>query len=97
MTNNNAAEAQIQLEVLKYLHENPDALDTAEGICQWWLNSAHTDYASHRVQLALDRLAADGFICKEEMDDGQAAYYRCKADNADGEPQCTEPGQPQIE
>jgi Fe2+ or Zn2+ uptake regulation protein len=70
---------EIQLEVLRYLDENPKALDTTEGIHQWWLQSAFSGYAAESVQAALDQLAIYGFIDSQLFDDGQTAYYRGKA------------------
>jgi len=67
----------IQLEVLGYLEDHPDAFDTVDGIRQWWLLRRLAQYSTDRVQTAIDQLVATGFIEIRLLDDGRCAYSRC--------------------
>lgn len=44
----------IAREIMAYLHLNPSAADTLEGIARWWLQSGEPNLAT--VQRALDDL-----------------------------------------
>lgn len=46
-------------EIVRYFEDHPNAADTMEGICQWWLGSEHS---IANVQAALDRLVARGIV-----------------------------------
>lgn len=48
-------------EMLLYLVEHADAMDTAEGIAQWWL-PAGSVYSQEQVQEVLDELVGRGWL-----------------------------------
>jgi Fe2+ or Zn2+ uptake regulation protein len=73
-------QTEIQAILLGYLEENPNALDTAAGIQQWWLLRRLSQYSVDRVQSALEELTEAGFIKSVVLDDGQAAYGLCQGD-----------------
>jgi len=54
-------EQQIEAAVLGikgYLFEHPNASDTLQGVCDWWLMAHHGTLRAGTVQIALDRLVA---------------------------------------
>ena len=48
-------------ELLGYLRENPDAMDTLTGIAEWWL-PRHVRVGIEQVERALNTLEARGLI-----------------------------------
>jgi hypothetical protein len=69
-------EEELAGAVLDYLEEHPHAMDTFEGIAQWWLagRKVHVDEAS--LAHVLDRLAREGVL--ERIGTGESARYRLK-------------------
>ena len=50
--------------ILQYWIEHPDAKDTRRGIHKWWLPERHSHRGGNEVQMALDVLAARGWLTK---------------------------------
>lgn len=65
---------QIQLEVLEYLGENPNAADTAEGIRQWWLFQRITKLSHEKVKAALEQLKEANLIEALVLDNGDELF-----------------------
>ncbi|MCB1933258.1 hypothetical protein [Accumulibacter sp.] len=61
--------------ILRYLHSHPDAADTVDGICEWWLPS-HWRVDLERVEAALIRLEAQGLLRRRENADRHVLYLR---------------------
>ncbi len=59
--------------ILRYLHLHPDAADTVEGICEWWLPPSWC-VDSQRVEAALARLQAQGLVRRRENADRHVVY-----------------------
>jgi hypothetical protein len=64
-TRDNAS--QIGYEILSYLLEHPDAMDTLEGIVRWWLMEQNIRRQTSRVRRALDDLVNSGFVFEQKM------------------------------
>lgn len=66
--------SDISRELLNYLLKHPEAQDTLEGICQWWLlkQTAYREFV--RVRDTLDRLASEGLVTRKLAVDGRVHY-----------------------
>ena len=67
--------------ILRYLHSHPDAADTVDGICEWWL-PRHWRVDSERVEAALVRMLAQGLVCRRENADHHVVYLRAVRDSS---------------
>ena len=70
--------ARIAADVRKYLELHPHAMDTVEGITNWWLPILRYEEARERVQQALEYLESLGEIARRQMPDGRSLYLRSK-------------------
>lgn len=59
-------------EIMAYLHLNPSASDTLEGIARWWLKSGNPNLVL--VQRALDCLRYSGKLIIVERSSGEIYY-----------------------
>jgi hypothetical protein len=62
--------------ILAYLTEHPQAMDTLEGIAEWWLLRWQVRAVVEGVEAALHRLTEAGLL--EEVGDGPSRLYRVK-------------------
>lgn len=60
--------------ILRYLQSCPDACDTAEGVCQWWIPQQRYIESTQDVIAALDSLVERGRIETHRGADGQVVY-----------------------
>jgi Fe2+ or Zn2+ uptake regulation protein len=67
------------LKILRYLAENPNAADTAEGILQWWLLDRAIVEEEAAMRRALDRLVERNLIVAVEAADARH-HYRLNAE-----------------
>ena len=65
--------------ILGYLKKNPNAMDTIEGITEWWILSENINLNLTNVQNALDTLLAENLIQKKSYN-GQRVYYQLNKD-----------------
>lgn len=61
-------------QILAYLHANPEAQDTLEGIVEWWLLERRIKNQTAKVNEALDFLVAGGLISARTGKDGRTHY-----------------------
>jgi hypothetical protein len=61
-------------QILAYLHANPDAQDTLEGIVEWWLLDQDIRRQTERVEQALAELAGRGLIVARMGSDSRVHY-----------------------
>ena len=61
--------------ILRYLHSHPEAADTVDGICEWWL-PVHWCVDPAIVEAALARLQAQGLVRRRENADQHVVYSR---------------------
>ena len=52
--------------ILGYLHSNPDARDTVDGVEKWWLKGAEIRMDPRTVQQSLDHLVKLGWLISSE-------------------------------
>ena len=64
----------VEVELLRYLSQHPDAQDTVEGIAGWWLLKQRVAYAIATIEKALSELVAKGYMVVEEHGDGRSHY-----------------------
>ena len=67
-------ETDTSYQILAYLHANPDAQDTLEGIVEWWLLDQNIRRQTERVKQALADLTARGLITARMGTDSQVHY-----------------------
>lgn len=60
--------------VLGYLEDHPTAMDTLDGIAEWWVLRQHIDIEVRRVSRVLDALVTEGLL--EECSQGGIRFYR---------------------
>jgi len=79
-SNLSSPDAELAAAILDYLNRRPLAMDTAEGIAEWWLMQQQIHIGFHAVLRAIQDLTAQGLL--EEIGSGGKLYYRLKADEA---------------
>ena len=67
---------EIAEAILRYLAEHPQAMDTVEGIAQWWIMRQQMRVTTTRVTRVLCALTERGLL--EELGDGEHRRYRLK-------------------
>ena len=72
-TDEDAAEKQVAEAIMKYLEEHPHAMDTAEGVADWWLPRDRAPANLELTRRALDRLVASRLLVK--IGEGDRAHY----------------------
>jgi hypothetical protein len=65
----------IAVLLLKYLAAHPDAADSIEGICRWWLPN-HIASRTADVEAVLERLVRTGELTRRQLPDGGVLYAR---------------------
>jgi hypothetical protein len=66
----------MRTELLSYLSEHPSAMDSLEGVVEWWLPRQQVRNAVERVARALEVLTREGLI--EQVSDGERVLYRLR-------------------
>ena len=67
-------DAHVKALVLGYLDDHPTAMDTLDGIAEWWVLRQQIDIEVRRVARALAALVSDGLI--EECEQGGIRFFR---------------------
>jgi hypothetical protein len=60
--------------VLGYLDDHPTAMDTLDGIAEWWILQQQIQIEVKRVSAVLASLVSEGVL--EECDQGNVRFYR---------------------
>ena len=60
--------------VLGYLDDHPTAMDTLDGIAEWWILRQQIEIEVRRVSRVLAMLVSDGVL--EEVNQGGVRFYR---------------------
>ncbi len=60
--------------ILEYLGAHPGAIDTVEGIAQWWFPNANGTVSTQAVLDALCRLITEGNVVARLGPDGRLLY-----------------------
>jgi hypothetical protein len=66
---------------MTYLAEHPEAMDTIEGIAEWWLMRQRIRVSLDALSRVLGRLTHDGLL--EKIGEGENACYRLKMKSQD--------------
>lgn len=74
MSGSDALVRAIAEGIERYLEQHPDAADSAEGICAWWLTPPLGADALPAVLASLAELEARGVVVRTEMT-GMATIY----------------------
>ncbi|MGH7712996.1 MAG: hypothetical protein ACREOG_17020 [Gemmatimonadaceae bacterium] len=71
------SDANLRALVLAYLDDHPTAMDTIDGIAEWWVLRQQIDIEVRRVSRVLALLVTDGVL--EEVNQGGVRFYRRRA------------------
>ncbi len=66
---------RIELEILAYLYEHPQARDTVEGIAEWWISGRIVRKLSREVKKAIADLVKKGFVIERQISDSRYFYH----------------------
>ena len=67
---------EVAESILAYLAEHPQAMDSVEGIAQWWIMRQQVRVTAKTVTRVLRGLAEKGLL--EEFGEGEQRRYRLK-------------------
>ncbi len=67
---------EVAESILAYLAEHPQAMDTVEGIAQWWIMRQQVRVNVTTLARVLQGLADKGLL--EQIGDGEQRRYRLK-------------------
>ncbi len=73
----NAKQEEISRAIVDYLRKNPDAGDTLEGICRWWLEYEKIDTAMEEVAVVLEKLIKEGNVKRQVTSGDNLIYKSC--------------------
>ncbi|MEW5918293.1 MAG: hypothetical protein AB1762_17955 [Gemmatimonadota bacterium] len=68
------ADATLRTLVLAYLDDHPTAMDTIDGIAEWWVLRQQIDIEVRRVSRILELLVSEGVL--EEVSQSGVRFYR---------------------
>jgi hypothetical protein len=66
---------EVALKILRYLAENPNAADTADGVLEWWVLKQSIFEEEEVVERALDRLVEHNLIHSVQLADARKHYH----------------------
>jgi hypothetical protein len=72
-------ESELEEAIRLYLAEHPEAMDTTEGIAEWWLTRQRIRVDLEALMRVLSRLTGEGVL--EQIGQGDLARYRLKSAN----------------
>lgn len=75
MTTRTATQTEVAEIILRYLAAHPEACDSLEGVCDWWLLRQRRDDARSDVAVALADLVAAGKIMVSKGPGGRSLYH----------------------
>ena len=58
----------------RYVALHPQAVDTLEGIRDWWLSDLRSKPSDKELEEALEALVSEGVLVRREMIDGAKLY-----------------------
>lgn len=76
----NDTESDLRRAILGYLAENPDAMDTLEGIARWWVPRQRIQVSVAACARVLEQLVEQGLV--EEVGPGEPKRYRLRSTGA---------------
>jgi hypothetical protein len=75
---------QLMDMIQRYLAQHPNASDSLEGICDWWIPRQKLLEAREDVRKALELLVQAGSVATETTADGQVLYRALRHDEVAG-------------
>ncbi|MBN8998527.1 MAG: hypothetical protein J0H54_03810 [Rhizobiales bacterium] len=76
-------QAYVRFEILSYLERRPHAVDTLDGIAEWWIDAQRARIARATVLAALDQLVAQGEVEKRVLSPSTVVYAKAGEGPAD--------------
>ena len=70
-------DARVRALLLSYLDDHPTAMDTLDGIAEWWLLRQQIEIEVRRVSRALGTLVDEGVL--EEFEQSGVRFFRRRA------------------
>lgn len=70
------------LAILSYLYNNPNSMDTIEGLLHWWMLEQHIKSEKDSLKNIINELVDLGFICKEMNKYSNKIYYRLNKESS---------------
>ena len=67
---------EVQMEILGYLNEHPNAVDSLEAIQQWWLLQRVARNSHSRIRQALDQLVDAQLVERRVLNNGREVYAK---------------------
>lgn len=67
--------------ILRYVATRPNACDTLDGVCQWWIPRQRYFDTRKEVLAALELLTARGELCSRAGADGHVLYRASRHPN----------------
>lgn len=74
MRNDESDIAKVREAILLYLRSNPNAVDSLEGVMDWWLPRAYKKVNEAKIEQILEQLIAEGQVTKTILVDGTILY-----------------------
>ncbi len=74
-----SSDGELARELLDYLAEDSGAMDTLQGIAEWWLLRQRVRMVVRQVERVLLRLTAEGAL--EAVGSGPTRRYRLRRDD----------------
>lgn len=72
------SEESLAHSVMRYLSEHPNAMDTLDGIAEWWIMRQQVRVDVEKLTRVLARLTENGRL--DKIGSGDKARYRLKSD-----------------
>ena len=72
----NESESDLRRAVVEYLEENPEAMDTLEGIAEWWVMRQRIRTSVSTIERVVRRLVDEGLL--EQVGPPQRPRFRLK-------------------
>jgi hypothetical protein len=76
----NESESDLRRAVIGYLEENPEAMDTLEGIAEWWVMRQRIRTSVSTIARVVRRLVDEGLL--EELGPRERPRFRLKGSGA---------------
>ncbi len=76
MENSGSDITKLREAILNYLQQNPNAVDSLEGITNWWLPQAYKKMDEAKIEQVLKQLIGEGLVRKTPLVDGTILYKR---------------------
>jgi hypothetical protein len=75
-TNVHVTGATLREAIIDYVRRHPQAMDTAEGIANWWLRPVHQEFTKPALLAVLEDLVASRRLRRVAKPDGGDLYAR---------------------